>query len=190
MENSSLFTGAYAPRLCCVAPTGLIITLHSTLYTLHGGLRTPPMLCRPYGANHGANHNSTLYTGVDTPAYAVSPLTGLIITLHSTLYTGAYAPRLCCVAPTGLITGLIITLHSTRGLTPPPMLYRPYGANHGANHNSTLYTGVDTPAYAVSPLTGLIITLHSTLYTLHFLNSSLFTLHSSLYRFFTLHFLR
>ena len=53
-------------------------------FTLHyGGLRTPPILCRPYGANH----NSTLYTGVDTPAYTVSPLTGLIITLHSTLYT-------------------------------------------------------------------------------------------------------
>gem|GEM_PF-5215874 len=51
--------------------------------------------------------NSSLFTlrGLTHPAYAVSPLTGLI-------------------------TGLIITLHST------------------------LYTGVDTPAYSVSPLRG------------------------------------
>ena len=70
--------------------------------------------------------------------------------------------------------GKFFTLHYG-GLRTPPMLCRPYGANHGANHNSTLYTGGDTSAYAVSPLTGLIITLHSTLYTLHFIDSSLFT---------------
>ena len=48
--------GTPPPMLC--RPIGLIITLHSTLYTLHGDLCAPPMLCRPCGTNH----NSTLYT--------------------------------------------------------------------------------------------------------------------------------
>ena len=59
------------------------------------GVTPPPMLCRPYGAD----------------------ISGL------TSFTGAYAPRLCCVAP----MGLMITLLLTRGLTPPPMLCRPKG---------------------------------------------------------------
>ena len=64
-----------------------------------------------------------------------------------------------------------------RGLIPPPMLYRPYRANHDsafyitgvppppmlcrpyrANHYTTFYiTGANAPAYAVSPLQGLFL---------------------------------
>ena len=74
MENGKFFTlygGLRTPPMLYRPYGATSFTVH-----YHGGLRTPPMLCRPYGANHGANHNSTLYTGVDTPAYAVSPLRG------------------------------------------------------------------------------------------------------------------
>ncbi len=144
------------------------------------GLTPPPMLCRPKGLCHVSAHlppfsgrageelilHSSLFTlhsyGVNTPAYAVSPLRLRGLTPppmlyrpyganhNSTLYTlhGAYAPRLCSIAP----TGLIITLHSYGGLRTPPMLCRPYGANH----NSTLYT-----------LHSKLIILHSSLFTLN-----------------------
>ena len=55
------------------------------------------MLCRP----KGLCHDSTIFTGIDTSVYALSPLWGFII-LHPLL----------------------------RGLTPPSMLCRPKGFCH------------------------------------------------------------
>jgi len=56
-------------------------------------------------------------------------------------------------------------LHSSlRGLAPPPMLCRPYRANILGEYP---FTGVNTPAYAVSPLQGCFI-FHFPLSIFHF----------------------
>ena len=49
-----------------------------------GDLRAPTMLCRPLGANH---NNTPYTTGVDTPAYTLTPF-GLIISLRISLPFG------------------------------------------------------------------------------------------------------
>ena len=56
-----------------VAPTGLIY--RGGPFTSRG-LKPPPMLCRPYRANH---YTTFYITGVNTPAYALSPLQGLFL---------------------------------------------------------------------------------------------------------------
>ena len=65
------------------------------------GIRRP-MLCRP----KGLCHDSTIFTGIDTSVYALSPLWGFII-LHP-LLRGLTPPSMLCRPK-----GLIITLHST-----------------------------------------------------------------------------
>ena len=65
IELNALLSRGLTHPAYAVSPQGALL---NWMISCHGGLRTPPMLCRP----KGLCHDSTKFTGIDTSVYAVS----------------------------------------------------------------------------------------------------------------------